>query len=325
VESIIPPEADAGFPYQYLVLIEGEYGPIHFEMDYYTYVLGEEIQVGDTITGYFLAARPARLIFPPRFHAQLIVNGEFNNVFIDRFNDYFYEERLEGELISADNSLKLDIGEDTEIYFQDGEPFKGELYELNNRLLVVVYDISTRSIPAITTPNRIVILFEMFVTLPDFAELPSDWLFELPIDELPVDSDDIFYQDTGYDWSSPWEQYDIIVNGRGLPGVQPITVGDYIFPTHVPLRAVLDALDVDISWDNALQQITFEGLKGPISFVAGSAQFTVAGEIITLNQLSVVVNDRTYVPLSFFREIFGMNNAYFEGGHIFIDNAELMQ
>ena len=42
------------------------------------------------------------------------------------------------------------------------------------------------------------------------------------------------------------------------------------------------------------------------------------GEVITLLQPSVKIEDRVYVPMQFFTDVFGMRNVYYKNGHIFI-------
>ena len=64
-------------------------------------------------------------------------------------------DRFGQTLLSSDQTLKLNIGDTTEIILQDGKPFAGELA---NRDLVVFYDVATRSIPAQTTPQKVVVL-----------------------------------------------------------------------------------------------------------------------------------------------------------------------
>lgn len=300
-------------PEWHLLHLDGDYGPAVFVVDFNTFVLGDDIEIGDTITGYYLTDRPMILIWPPQFTVSVIVNGAFDNVHVDRFDD---------ELTSFDNFLRLNLDDDTEIVLQDGTPFNFEYGDLTNRKLVVVYGVATRSIPAITTPDLVVVLFESFVTLPDFVEVNGDSSDNVII--LPPATP---LEDTETSAFDPidWSQYDIIVNGVGLPGVNVQTVGDWIFPTHVPLRPVAEALGAYIGWNAATREVTVDGINGLISFRVGSMDFTVNGEVITLPLASVVINDRTYVPTRFFQDVFGMNNAYFEGGHVVINNEEPMR
>ena len=101
---------------------------------------------GDFITGYYNGNAPAILIYPPQFPALIIVKyQEHQNVKVDFFNS---------RLVSSDNMLRLNIGPNTLIMLKNGQAFRGNVA---NRNLIVVYGASTRSIPAITTPERIIV------------------------------------------------------------------------------------------------------------------------------------------------------------------------
>jgi len=147
---------DDDYPPMYTFIMEGEDGNAMFVTDFNTFILGNAPEIGDNITGFYLLDMPMAMIYPPRYVVSVIVNGEFNNIAVDRFDE---------ELISYDGSLRLNINDETEIILQDGELFD---CELAHRKLVVVYDISTRSIPAQTAPSQIIVLFEHPVTGPAF-------------------------------------------------------------------------------------------------------------------------------------------------------------
>jgi len=117
----------------------------------------------------------------------------------------------------------------------------------------------------------------------------------------------------------------IIINGHPLVGVNHRIVGDdNIFPTHVPLVPVAEALGSGVNWDRADNSITMDGINGPIAFPVGSDSFVSGGTIVTLGQPSVEIDGVVYVPILFFRDVFGMRNAMFYGGHVVIDDSEPM-
>jgi len=145
-----------------------------------------------------------------------------------------------------------------------------------------------------------------------------------PVEE-PADVDD---EDDGYALPVPpigelpdvdWSLYPVIVDGVGVPGSSFEMIGEgAIFPTHVSLMAIERALGVDIFWNLQTDEVFFPGLKGNIHFFAGSADFEVDGETITLDQESVRIGEEIYVPIQFFRDVFGAGSAYFSGGNVFI-------
>jgi len=119
------------------------------------------------------------------------------------------------------------------------------------------------------------------------------------------------------DAPSPFEGYDIIVNGVPAPSGFHHTVAGEIMPTHVTLLPVLNALGTSVNISN--NHVVMEGMNGEITFTVGGNDFTVAGNTITLAHASYQTDGTIYVPLTFFREVYGAANTYFEGGHVFID------
>jgi len=154
--EVVEVNVEYTYPPTYIFRIQGEGGSTNFIADFNTFFLGDMPIVGDTITGFYLMDVFIAAVYPPQFTASVIVNGEFGMIAVDRFDE---------ELKSYDGFLMLNIDDETEIILQDGELFD---CELAHRKLVVLYDISTRSIPAITTPNKIIVLFERFTTGPAF-------------------------------------------------------------------------------------------------------------------------------------------------------------
>lgn len=115
--------------------------PTTFVVDY------KQLAVGMTATFYYRADAPAPLIFPPQFNAVVVVaeqEGKF--VYVGNFDE---------ELISTDASLQLNMEGSVEVVTTNNQKFLGNLM---NRDMVVIYRNSTRSIPAQTTPDKIVVL-----------------------------------------------------------------------------------------------------------------------------------------------------------------------
>lgn len=121
---------------------------VNFVLSPETYVLDQEmIMVGDTITGYIDGNAPTILIYPPQYQALAVVKeNPDQNVKVAYFND---------KLVSHDNQLKINPSPYTIITTTNGQAFT---QSVANHNLVVIYGISTKSIPAITTPERIVVL-----------------------------------------------------------------------------------------------------------------------------------------------------------------------
>lgn len=113
-----------------------------------TYFIGHVmVRPGDAVTGFYDAAAPVPLIYPPQYAALVMARAvPGRRVAVDWFGP---------ELISSEGSLVLNIGPATRVVLQNGQAFTGEL---GNRDLAVVYGPTTRSIPARTTPYQVVVL-----------------------------------------------------------------------------------------------------------------------------------------------------------------------
>ncbi len=129
--------------------LENELGQIvNFVVSPSTYFVDHEmVEVGDRVTGYYDGDAPAILIYPPQYPALVMAKDNPNyNVKVDYFNN---------QLTSSDGQLQLNLSPNTEIILINGQRFSG--YPAN-RDLVVYYGATTRSIPAQTTPYRIIVL-----------------------------------------------------------------------------------------------------------------------------------------------------------------------
>ena len=105
------------------------------------------LHTGDMVTGFYDANAAAPLIYPPRFRAIVMAKDSRNySVKVSYFNE---------ELISSDGALKLNITPSTQLMLENGQRFTGSPA---NRNLIVIYGSSTRSIPAQTTPYRIIVM-----------------------------------------------------------------------------------------------------------------------------------------------------------------------
>lgn len=87
------------------------------------------------------------MIYPPQYRAVVMArNLKYRNVKVDFFN---------GQLISSDGMLKLNLTPFTPIVLENGLAFTGNPA---NRDLIVVYGPTTKSILAQTTPDKVIVL-----------------------------------------------------------------------------------------------------------------------------------------------------------------------
>ena len=230
-----------------------------------TYMVTEsELKVGEKITGFYDALGIAPMIYPPQHTAAVIAVDlpETQSIMVDRFDE---------ELINYGETLKLNIGDKTEIIYQDGTKFEGDISELADRKLVVVYDITTRSIPAQTAPIKVVVLYEKAIA---------------PIGNVAdIESADM----------------DSYIDFEKIEGPAPYINDENIL--MVPLRAVAESLGHEVIWIAETQSVILDGI---ISLTLGDAVVTTeAVDPIELPTAPLLVNDQyTYVPAEFFMILF---------------------
>lgn len=110
----------------------------------------QDYKKGLFIEGYYDKNKPILMIYPPRIEPEIVIVHDRENigqVKIGKFND---------DLISVDNQLKIFLDDKTILLNEKGD--KIEETELYNKELIVFYTFSTKSIPAHTTPSKIIAL-----------------------------------------------------------------------------------------------------------------------------------------------------------------------
>ncbi|ERI93340.1 hypothetical protein HMPREF1982_01764 [Clostridiales bacterium oral taxon 876 str. F0540] len=142
-----PNDASSGC-YKLMSIESKDKGPVNFVISPETYFVDYEvIEEGDTVTGFYDANAPAILIYPPQYPAIVVAKDtEYQNVAVDYFDD---------QLVSSNGSLKLNLAPSTEIILKNNQPFNR--YP-GNRNLIVIYGPSTKSIPAQTTPYKVIVM-----------------------------------------------------------------------------------------------------------------------------------------------------------------------
>jgi len=123
----------------------------------------DSFEVGDVITGWYLTNAPIAMIWPPQYTVSVIVAGAPDdvNIKVDLFHNW--EDHDDDYFLSQSGDFAFNIDENTEIVLEDGIEFEGD--NLNNRRMVVIYSISTRSIPELTTASRLIVFYEGIMAL----------------------------------------------------------------------------------------------------------------------------------------------------------------
>ena len=134
--------------YKLLSVDDGYGSSVNFVVAPTTYFVDHVmVAVGDRVTGFYDANAPVPLIYPPQFRAIVIAKDTpYQNVKVDYFNR---------QLVSSDGTLQLTMSPHTQIVLENGQAFNGNIA---NRNLIVIYGATTRSIPAQTTPSKVVVM-----------------------------------------------------------------------------------------------------------------------------------------------------------------------
>ena len=114
-----------------------------------------DIEAGDLITVYTGAYTPAPLIMPPQYQAEIIIieDPEAESPVFTCADTFVADE--EGLLTGLGNTLALNMSDEVEIVDRNGQPCEAELANMD---LLVFYAESTKSVPAQTTPLKVVVL-----------------------------------------------------------------------------------------------------------------------------------------------------------------------
>jgi hypothetical protein len=114
---------------------------------------------------------------------------------------------------------------------------------------------------------------------------------------------------------------DIIVNDKKIETPKAyINEQDTVM---VPVRAICEALGLKVNWDNKTKSVTVG--KNILLTVGKDSYRNMEGDEIKLGVAPETKEGSTFVPLSFFKKVVGMNNAYAFEGQIVIDNNEIME
>ena len=234
---------------------------------------------GSKITVFTGSYEPTPLILPVQYTANvIIINGDKEgNVNVDT---YLADE--EG-YTNAANNLNIAAADDTKIVDKDEKEYKGDL---DKNDLIVFYGASTKSIPAQTTPTKVVVLGENEIALKQIEAAKN-------ATPAPTAAPEVT--------EAPQVSYAGLVNVViGDKNVSDVYAKDNT--TMVPLREVAEAAGFTVTWDAENRAVILN--DGVYSLKIGENSY-VKGKMmpLTLSAAPEIVNDLTYVPAEFFAEV----------------------
>lgn len=225
------------------------------------YADGVKIEKGLEITGYYESGKPMIMIYPPQYTID-IITPVYKEGFVK-------VDKFDSNLLSKDKQLKLNISEETEIVWENNtqiywfaKPTIEDLETvLGNRQMIVYYDFTTKSLPAQTTPSKIIVL----------SQQVEDKI-NIIVEDVIINAPNAYINEAGY--------------------------------VMVPVRAISEAFGHEVSWNNSEKSVQ---IGSDISFKINETNYSAAGTLVTLEEASVIKDSRTFVPLSFFKEVMKIN------------------
>lgn len=108
-----------------------------------------ELKKGDKVIAHTYANKPMILIYPPQYSPEVVIveTEEMGTASVGTFDS---------NLLDANLSLKLNVSEEMELSSLSGKEVK--VSDLAEKNLLVFYTVTTRSIPAQTSPHKVVVL-----------------------------------------------------------------------------------------------------------------------------------------------------------------------
>ena len=234
---------------------------------------------GSKITVFTGSYEPTPLILPVQYTANvIIINGDKEGTV--NVDTYLADE--EG-YTNAANNLNIAAADDTKIVDKDEKEYKGDL---DKNDLIVFYGASTKSIPAQTTPTKVVVLGENEFALKQIEAAKN-------ATPAPTAAPEVT--------EAPQVSYAGLVNVViGDKNVSDVYAKDNT--TMVPLREVAEAAGFTVTWDAENRAVILN--DGVYSLKIGENSY-VKGKMmpLTLSAAPEIVNDLTYVPAEFFAEV----------------------
>lgn len=192
---------------------------------------------------------------------------------------------------------------------------------------------SDQSVSSVVIPTSVKnignMAFDMKVKDIYFKGNPNEWNYEWnnlkkiePIPPFAVDG--IYYATIHFsDGTSILQnQIRVIIDGKLIDfDVQPQIINGR---TMVPLRAIFEALDTTVNWDNATQTVTASNDEITISLKIGEAYINVNDKFqIQLDTPAQLVGGRTLVPVRAISEVFDYDVAWYgDRNLVYITNKE---
>jgi len=240
-------------------------------------------------------------------------------------------------MVSEDGELTIHVTEETIVYFEDYVPLGDDDEGLTRMAREVLFGRSLAEVLAgrnlrvifvegdYIEPISIMILFEGIVALGDDGDfdMENGYMGIVPLPE------DIVLEDEEINWDGfEYDQLElggeVVVNGvilenAPLPFLASTESG---YVVMVPLRAIAEALDYQVTWNQHLRSVQ---LGAAVHLWIGGYEAHVGRMApIELSTPPVLVNNLTFVPLDFIRNVLNQTVYVFEGQVVVETYSDMM-
>lgn len=255
------------------------------------------IKEGSSVTMFYNITNPTLMVLPVRYTPDVLVLNTENDGFVkaDSFSD---------ELVNSQNTLELNIDDSTVIEFANGAKMAASADDIKNSDAVVFYTTTTRSIPAQTTPSKVIILGDATDTsMFDIADEADKDVTDTTDVPATIGTPDGVILDEAMGVDA--ENYaTLTVNGNKVDAHFIDSEG----VTMLPIRVVAEAMGLDVNWDESRQAVSVGTSQMGVFLQIGenkyskakmkAAELEKAPELVDIGETSL-----TYVPVSFFADI----------------------
>lgn len=245
-----------------------------------------DIKVGDKITVFTGAYEPTPMILPPQYVANVvIINSAAEGA---KFADVdTYLENGE-EFVNAANTLAVSTDEKTKVVDIEDKEVKDN--SLANKDLIVFYTASTKSMPAKTTAEKIVVVGENETALKNIEAAKTE---SIPVPEAePTKAPE---ENTAVDYS---KIKTVKVGENNITNIYKNAEGTLM----LPLREIAEAFDMSVKWDGKLKAVMIN--DGMYSLQIGVNQYGKGRMMpMELSAAPEITTDLTYVPVDYFTDV----------------------
>ncbi len=232
-----------------------------------------DLKEDSQVTVFFKENTPMTMSIPAQASPDLVLindSKEASFVKVSHFNE---------ELVDIKGELKLNISEDTVIVDIDGKDANKDKLKSND--LVVFYTMTTKSIPAQTTPEKIIIL----------ATIENE---KVPENNLEQEGEDVKDKLRVMD--------KVVLNGKELE-LNHVIYTSQSGHHMIAIRPVGEALGYKVSWNNKERSAELTKDAQWTKATIGKDDYNFAKMIVKLGKAPEIKDQKTYVPIEFLEEV----------------------